>query len=382
MAFERVRAAIGEIAAGKMIILVDDEDRENEGDLFMAAEMVTPEAINFMATHGRGLICLTLTEAQCHRLELPMMVASNTSQFQTGFTVSVEARHGVTTGISASDRSRTIRLCIDKATKPDDLVRPGHVFPIRARDGGVLVRAGQTEGSVDLSRLAGLNPSGVICEIMNDDGSMARRPELEAFAERHGLLILSIAELIEYRIAHESLVEVVAERAVYTPDWGDIRVVVMRSVVDGSQHLALVKGAIEPGEPTLVRVQSIDLPADLVAISLSGGGAEMRAAMGHIAQEGRGIFVYLVRPTGRTLADKLADLGGTAPAYHRVGGRLDLREFGTGAQILKALGVQKFRLMTNHEVRIVGLEGFDLELVERVPLPVQAPPASSQEVAR
>ncbi len=381
MAFERVREAIREIAAGKMIILVDDEDRENEGDLFMAAETVTPEAINFMATHGRGLICLTLTEAVTQRLELPMMVASNTSQFQTGFTVSIEASHGVTTGISASDRAHTIKLAINKNTRPTDLVRPGHVFPIRARDGGVLVRAGQTEGSVDLSRLAGLDPSGVICEIMNDDGTMARRPELEAFAERHKMIILSIAELIEYRIAHESLVEVVTDRVVSTPDWGEVRAVVMRSVVDGSQHLALVKGSVSSAEPALVRVQSVDLPADLVALSLSGGGAEMRAAMARIAAEGSGVFVYLVRPTGRTLADKLADLGGASPAYHRVGGRLDLREFGTGAQILKALGVKKFRLMTNHEVRIVGLEGFDLELVERVPLTIPTL-ASAQETAR
>jgi 3,4-dihydroxy 2-butanone 4-phosphate synthase/GTP cyclohydrolase II len=380
MAFERVKNAIRDIAAGKMIILVDDEDRENEGDLYMAAETVTPEAINFMATYGRGLICLTLTEAQTQRLALPMMVESNTSQFQTGFTVSIEARHGVTTGISAADRSLTIKLAIDKNTRPEDLVRPGHVFPIRARDGGVLVRAGQTEGSVDLSRLAGLNPSGVICEIMNDDGTMARRPELEAFAERHGLLILSIAELIEYRLAHESLVEVVADRVVTTPDWGDVRAVVMRSVVDGSQHFALVKGVISAADPVLVRVQSIDLPADLVALTLSGGGAEMRAAMGHIHAEGRGVFIYLVRPTGRGLSDKLSDLGGTAPSYHRVGRRLDLREFGTGAQMLRALGVGKFRLMTNHEVRIVGLEGFDLELVERVPLLTPQPVAQPATV--
>jgi len=370
MSFDRVREAIADVAAGRMIILVDDEDRENEGDICMAASKVTPEAINFMAMHARGLICLTLTEATTKKLHLPPMVESNTSQFQTGFTVSIEARKGVTTGISAADRSLTIQLAIDPKTSPDDLVRPGHVFPIRARDGGVLVRAGQTEGSVDLARLAGLDPSGVICEIMNDDGTMARRPELEIFAAKHKLKILSVAELIEYRLAHESLVEMVADRPVITPDWGPVRAVVMRSVVDDAQHLAMVVGQISADQPTLVRVQSIDLPGDLVALALSGGGAEMRAAMQHIAKDGAGVFVYLVRPTGRTLAHKLDDLGAKAPSYHRVGSRLDLREFGTGAQILKALGVKRFRLMTNHEVRIVGIEGFDLELVERVPLAI------------
>ncbi len=375
MPFENVRAAIAEIAEGKMIILVDDEDRENEGDLCMAADRVSPDAINFMAMHGRGLICLTLTEAQVKKLDLPMMVETNTSQFQTGFTVSIEARHGVSTGISAADRSLTIKLAIDPSTTGSALVRPGHVFPIRARDGGVLVRAGQTEGSVDLARLAGRDASGVICEIMNDDGTMARRPELEAFAKKHSLRIVSIAELIEYRLAHESLVEPIADRLVET-EWGPLRAVVMRSVVDGQQHLALVKGSVTADTPVLCRVQSIDLPSDLVALALSGGGAEMRAAMGLIASEGRGVFVYLLRPSaGRDLADKLGTLGDDAPpeSYSRVGKRLDLREFGTGAQILKALGVRRFRLMTNHEVRIVGLEGFDLELVERVALPVARP---------
>ncbi|MFO0724674.1 MAG: 3,4-dihydroxy-2-butanone-4-phosphate synthase [Myxococcota bacterium] len=373
MTFQNVRDAIAEIEAGKMIILVDDEDRENEGDLFMAADRVSPEAINFMATHGRGLICLTLTEARVKQLELPMMVETNTSQFQTGFTVSIEARHGVSTGISAADRALTIQLAIAKGTSPSDLVRPGHVFPIRARDGGVLVRAGQTEGSVDLARLAGRDPSGVICEIMNDDGTMARRPELEAFAKKHGLRIVSIAELIEYRLAHESLVEVVVEREVET-EWGRLRAVVMRSQVDGQQHLALVKGNVAGEDPVLARVQSIELPTDLVALALSGGGAEMRAAMKLIVEAQKGVFVYLLRPSARPLADKLQAMGALPDqSYGRVGRRLDLREFGTGAQILKGLGIKRFRLMTNHEVRIVGLEGFDLELVERVPLPVALP---------
>ncbi|MCC7386659.1 MAG: 3,4-dihydroxy-2-butanone-4-phosphate synthase [Deltaproteobacteria bacterium] len=378
--FENVKAAVADIAAGKMVVLVDDEDRENEGDLCLAAEKVSPEIINFMATHARGLICLTLTEAQTRRLALPMMVEANTSAFQTGFTVSIEAREGVTTGISAADRARTIQVAINPEASPTDLVRPGHVFPIRAREGGVLVRAGQTEGSVDLAVLAGLNPAGVICEIMNDDGSMARRPELERFAKKHGLRILTIAELIEHRLAHESLVRVVAERQVSTPDWGELRAMVFRSIVDGQEHLALVKGAIRAEEPALIRVQSIDLPADVVGLALSGGGAELRAAMRLINSAGAGVFIYLIRTSANArLSDRLDGRGGEgAPArYTRVGRRLDLREFGIGAQILKAVGVRKFRLMSNREVRIVGLEGFDLELVERIPLPVE--PSVAQE---
>jgi 3,4-dihydroxy 2-butanone 4-phosphate synthase/GTP cyclohydrolase II len=369
MSFENVRAAIDEIAAGKMVILVDDEDRENEGDLCLAAERVTPEAINFMAKHGRGLICLTVTEARVKKLELPMMVDANSSPFQTGFTVSIEARSGVSTGISAADRAHTIRVAIDKNAQASDLVRPGHVFPIRARDGGVLVRAGQTEGSVDLARLAGLNPSGVICEIMNDDGTMARRAELEAFAREHRLRIVTIAELIQYRLAHESLVEVLAERSVADGPWGPLRVVVFRSIVDQQQHFALVKGALDREKPTLVRVQSVELPRDLVPLVLSGGGAELRAAMSQIEAAGSGVFVHLVRSSGAPLAEKLTEASpakGDGP--ERIGRRLDLREFGTGAQILKALGVGKFRLLTNSEFKLVGLEGFDLELVERVPL--------------
>ncbi len=374
--FENVIGAIRDIAQGKMIILVDDEDRENEGDLCMAAERVTPEAINFMATHGRGLICLTLTEDRIRQLELPMMVDTNTSAFETGFTVSVEAREGVTTGISARDRARTIQVAVDPEARPSDLVRPGHVFPIRARDGGVLVRTGQTEGSVDLSRLAGLDPSGVICEIMNEDGSMSRRPELERFAEKHGLRIVSIAELVEYRMAHESLVEVVERRSIETAEWGALDAVVLKARVGGQEHLALVKGTIDRDTPALVRVQSIELPADLVGLALSGGGAEMRAAMKKISEAGAGVFVYLLRPNpAGSLADRLRRVveGAPSPTHHRVGARLDLREFGIGAQILKALGVGKFRLMSNHEVRIVGIEGFDIELVERVPLPVEGP---------
>ena len=373
MSFQNVMGAIEDIAEGKMVILVDDEDRENEGDLCMAAEKVTPEAINFMARFGRGLICLTLTEERIQQLDLPMMVKKNRSPFETGFTVSIEAREGVSTGISAHDRARTILTAVDTKCTPADLVSPGHVFPIRARKGGVLVRTGQTEGSVDLSQLAGLDHSGVICEIMNEDGSMARRPELEAFAKEHSLRIVTIAELIEYRIAHESLVEIVAEREVESGTFGQIQVKVVRSMVDDQEHLAFIKGEVQGDEPVLVRVQSVDLPADLLGLALTGGGAEMRAAMELIKEKGRGVFVYLVRSLpGSTMSGKLlGEARNSASNYHRVGTRMDLREFGTGAQILKALGVRKFKLMSNNVVRIVGIEGFGLDLVERVPLPVE-----------
>ncbi|MCB9645530.1 MAG: 3,4-dihydroxy-2-butanone-4-phosphate synthase [Deltaproteobacteria bacterium] len=379
MPFENVEGAIEDIRNGKMIILVDDEDRENEGDLCMAAELVTPEAINFMAVHARGLICLTLTEDKIAQLDLPMMVERNTSAFGTGFTVSIEASEGVTTGISAHDRATTIRAAMRDDCRPRDLRTPGHVFPIRARKGGVLVRTGQTEGSVDLSRLAGLRPAGVICEIMNEDGTMARRPELEKYAAQHGLRIVTIAELIEYRIANEILVRLVAEKKLNVAHWGELTVRVMESEVDGLQHLVLQKGEIGPEDAPLVRVQSIDMPADLLGLVLSGGGAEMRAALDRMVQEGQGVFVYLVRSVdGSTLAKRLERVdqqNNTPPTYHRVGTRLDLREFGTGAQILKVLGIRKFRMMSNHEIRIVGLEGYGLHMTERVPLPVPAPVA-------
>lgn len=357
------------MAAGRMVILVDDEDRENEGDLCMAAEKITPQDVNFMATHARGLICLTLTEAKTKTLGLRMMVDTNTSAFETGFTVSIEARDGVSTGISAADRAHTVRTAVQPDCRAEDLVTPGHVFPIRARNGGVLVRTGQTEGSVDLASLAGLQPAGVICEIMNEDGSMARRPDLEQFARRHELRIVTIAELIAYRLAHESLVEPVADRNVHLDRWGEVRAVVFRSRVDGSEHLALVKGEVDRERPTLVRVQSLDLPADLVGLALGGGGTELKSAMEVIDREGNGVFVYLCRPDARaTMAERLTGLREEGPpsTYDQVGGRLDLREFGTGAQILKALGVGQFRLITNRSFRIVGLEGFGLELVDRV----------------
>ncbi len=369
MPWENVRGAIDDIAAGRMVILVDDEDRENEGDLCMAAEKVTPEAINFMATYGRGLICLTLTESRIKELDLPMMAERNTSPFQTGFTVSIEAREGVSTGISASDRARTIQVAVDPQKGAKDLVVPGHVFPIRAREGGVLVRTGQTEGSVDLSNLAGLNPSGVICEIMNEDGTMARRPQLEKFAEQHKLRIVTIAELIDYRLAHDMLVEKVEERTLPSARWGDLKVSVLKSRVDNQEHLAFQLGDLSKHDAPLVRVQSIDLPSDLLGLVLSGGGSEMNAAMSQMKEEGGGLFVYLVRSVeGSTFSSKLTKMAEGKAS--RVGTRLALREFGIGAQILKTMGVKRFRLMSNNEVRIVGLEGFGLELTERVPLPV------------
>jgi len=369
-----------------MVILVDDEDRENEGDLCLAAEKATPDAINFMATHGRGLICLTLTQDKIRALDLPMMVENNQSPFQTGFTVSIEARAGVSTGISAADRAQTIQTAVRDDARPEDLVRPGHVFPIRARDGGVLVRTGQTEGSVDLAQLAGLRPAGVICEIMNPDGTMARRPDLEVFAREHGLRIVTIAELIEYRMAHESLVEIVAERTLEQSAWGPIRVVVLRSRADGSEHLALVRGEPRSDAPTPVRVQSISLPADLVGLAVSGGGAEMQAAMKVLQAHDAGVFVYLCRHGARSMADHLdaVERASSPPKYDRVGARLDLREFGVGAQILRTLGVGRFRLITNRDYRIVGLDGFGLELVDRLALPV-APDGSwpsTQETGR
>ncbi|MEM7679349.1 MAG: 3,4-dihydroxy-2-butanone-4-phosphate synthase, partial [Myxococcota bacterium] len=327
--------------------------------------------INFMAKYGRGLICLTLTEEKIAQLELPMMVQKNSSPFKTGFTVSIEAATGVSTGISAHDRARTILAAVDDGAQPNDLVTPGHVFPIRARQGGVLVRTGQTEGSVDLAQLANLRPSGVICEIMNDDGTMARRPQLEDFAAKHGLRILTIAELVSYRLTHDTLVERVNERTVQTPEWGEMRVAIFRDKVDGLEHLALMMGDLH-GEPPLVRVQSINLPSDLLGITLSGGGVEMRSALSQMKQAGRGVFIYLNHPTPSvTMADKLDRVAaGSNADVQRVGARMDLREFGTGAQILKLVGVKKFRLLTNSEFRIVGLEGFGLELVERLPLPM------------
>jgi 3,4-dihydroxy 2-butanone 4-phosphate synthase/GTP cyclohydrolase II len=362
---ERVNRAIADVRAGKMVILVDDEDRENEGDLCMAAEFVTAEAINFMATHGRGLICVTLTEEQVDRLGLPMMQSPgrNGPALGTAFTVSVEARHGVTTGISAADRAYTIRLAASPVCRPDDLVTPGHVFPLRARKGGVLVRTGQTEGSVDLAQLAGLAPAGVICEIMNDDGTMARMPDLEAFAKKHGLTIVTIADLIQYRMQTERLVRRIAERDLVVDATGttwSARVYEVQT--DGRQVLALVRGEIDPTVPVLCRMHSGSTLADVFASTRREGGKNLREAMVRIEEAGAGIVVYL--PPRKPLDAELEAHGEerAEPADHT------LREFGLGAQILADLGARKLRLLTNNPRKIAGLRGFGLEVAESVPL--------------
>jgi 3,4-dihydroxy 2-butanone 4-phosphate synthase / GTP cyclohydrolase II len=372
MPSDNVLAAVEEIRQGKMVILVDDEDRENEGDLCMAAERVTSEAVNFMATEGRGLICLPMTEQRLRQLELPLMVHDNTSSFGTAFTVSIDAADGVGSGLSASDRARTIRTAVAPNASAKDLVRPGHVFPLRARDGGVLVRTGQTEGSVDLARLAGLEPAAVICEIMQEDGTMARRPQLERFAAEHALRIVTIAELVEFRLQNELLVEQTAVALVPTLDLGPFEMRVFRSLVDGSEHMALVRGRPLPERPTLVRVQSPCRPGDVFGVTLCDCGLELRASLLQIAEAEHGVFLYILRETG-TLAEKVAGYArsggqdGRPPDHHRRG-QMGFREFGLGAQILRMLGLRQIRLLTNHARRFVGLEGYGLEIVESVPL--------------
>ncbi len=374
---QRVEAAMDDIRNGKMVILVDDEDRENEGDLTMAAEKVTPEAINFMAKHGRGLICLTLTEEKADALELPLQSArkGGGSPFGTAFTVSIEARRGVTTGISAKDRATTILTAVGADARPEDLITPGHVFPLRAKRGGVLVRTGQTEGSVDLSRLAGLSPSGVICEIMNDDGSMARMPDLEKFALLHDLKILSIADLIDYRLQRESLVEPQADAKMSPTLPGvsaEFRVLVYGTQVEQTEYLALVLGDVTGEEPVLVRVQTACFPGDVFGSASCDCGAQLRAALAQIERAGRGVFLY-VYAAGRQslLADVKAHVlheGGPRVA----GGEHKLRDFGLGAQVLAHLGIKNLKLLTNNPKKIVGLEGYDLCVTERVPLEVGA----------
>ncbi len=372
---KRVEQAIEQIRQGKIIILVDDEDREDEGDLVMAAELVTPEAINFMARYGRGLICLTLTEERVTQLGLPMMVADNRAPLGTAFTVSVEARHGVSTGISAADRATTVKTAVAKDAKPYDLVSPGHVFPLRARKGGVLRRTGQTEGSVDLARLAGLEPAGVICEVMNEDGTMARRPELERFAKEHGLTILSVAELIEYRLRHESLVERgrTGTMKVACRDGEDLefRFVGYRTLVDDTEYLALILGDIASGEPVLTRVQLACMPGDVFASRACDCGALLRQALRRIGEEGRGVFVY-VYPAAR--GSILRDLDAhvlhtetTAP-QSAADQRQPLRDFGLGAQVLLDLGVHKIRLLTNRPKKIAAIQGYGIEVADAVPI--------------
>ncbi len=386
MAFGSVERAIADIRAGKLVIVADDEARENEGDLIGAGDLVTPEMINFMATFGRGLICLTLTPERCQALGLPQMAEHNTESHETAFTVSIDAaaRFGVTTGISAADRAMTIKVAIDPATVPADLRRPGHVFPLRARPGGVLQRVGQTEASIDLARLAGLYPAGVICEILNPDGSMARRPELEAFARRHDLSFISVAQLVEYRLAKERLVHRVADARLPTP-YGEFRIIGYRNDVDAAEHVALVYGDVTGRRSVLVRMHSKCLTGDVFGSARCDCGWQLHSAMRMVAQEGHGVIVYLdqegrgIGLLNKLKAYELQDAGrDTVTANEELGFKPDLRNYGIGAQILLDLGLSSIRILTNNPRKLVGLEGYGLEIVERVPI---VPPPSDENRA-
>jgi len=384
--FVDVPTAIEEIRAGRMIVVVDDEDRENEGDLTLAAEKITPEAINFMAKYGRGLICLTLTEQRCEELNLPLMSPINTSLHRTAFCEAIDARVGVTTGISASDRAITILTAIDPKTRPQDLARPGHMFPLRARNGVVLVRAGQTEASVDLSRIAGLNPSGVICEIMNDDGTMSRVPQLAEFCREHNLKMVTVADLIRYRMQHERYVRRIAE-TVLTTRYGDFRMIAYASDVDHDQHIALIRGELEGPTPPLVRVHSHCLTGDVFGSTSCDCPDLVAKSLQKIAEEDRGVFLYL-HHTGRGYTIDTPETPGTLPKIHfHSRGQLDREparqrmvqhESGIGAQVLIDLGLKDIRVITNHPKKVVALEGYGIRIADQVPLEFTLPRPTHQ----
>jgi 3,4-dihydroxy 2-butanone 4-phosphate synthase/GTP cyclohydrolase II len=379
-----VEQAVQAVRDGRMIIIVDDEDRENEGDLMVAAEKVTPDIINFMARYGRGLICLPLTRERLEELHLPLMVSDNTARFQTAFTVSIDAKQGVTTGISAPDRAKTVLTAIDPKTAPADLARPGHIFPLQAREGGVLSRAGQTEAAVDIARLAGLYPAGVICEVMNEDGTMARMPQVEQFSQEFGLPVLTIADLIQYRMRTERLIQMVEEAELPTR-YGRFRIAIFEDVIHHENHVALIKGEMGGSEPLLVRAHSQCLTGDTLGSLRCDCGEQLHRSMDMIDKEGRGVILYFLNQEGRGIgltnkikAYAIQDEGAdTVEANQRLGFKPDQRDYGIGAQILVALGVRKIRLITNNPRKFIGLAGYGLEIVDRVP--IEIPPSSENK---